>query len=99
MPRDILARLLDPVPLEYVPLESTDKVRWADPRNGLEFTGYMVDVDALTVEELQAIYKDMKERFPDIPVFDSWVEIVKNEGMPIRDERVLLVMTDVKMVV
>lgn len=99
MPRDTIAILRDGDILDNVPLESPTPISFVDPRTVAEFKGYLIDVDALTSDELYTIYQDMKKRLPDVPCFDSWVEIVKNEGMPIRAERVSVVGFDLRKVV
>jgi hypothetical protein len=93
------AFLKDSRPVDSVPLESPALIVFKDGRTGEPFKGYLVDVDALTTEELQKIYADIKGRFPNAPVFDSWVEVVKMEGMPIREERVTSVSFDLRMLI
>lgn len=84
---------------DSVPLESTELVCWKDSRTGESYRGYMIDLDALTNDDLHVIYQDMKQHFPDVPCFDSWVQIVKMEGMPIRQERISAVCFDLRKVV
>lgn len=93
------AFLKDSRPVDSVPLESPSLIRFTDRRTGAKYVGYMIDVDALSEDELFMIYADMKERFPDVPVFDSWLETVRIEGMPIREERVTSVAFDANLVV
>lgn len=82
------AHLVDESPLESVPLRSPAPVSWTDPRTNTVFKGYLVDVDALTDGELRAVYAEMKSRLPDCPPFPAWVSIIRDQGMPIREERV-----------
>jgi DNA-binding MarR family transcriptional regulator len=89
----------EPEVLEQVPITSPKKVSWSDPRTGEKHTGFMVYTDELTQDELVEIYREMKDRIPTVPIFDSWVQIVKNEGMPIREDRVRFISFDLRMVV
>lgn len=98
-PDKTIAILKDGDILDHIPLESPTLITFVDPRTDKEFRGYLIDVDALTADELHAIYQDMKTRFLPVPCFDSWVEIVKMEGMPIREERVSAVAFDLRLVV
>lgn len=92
------AFLTEDAPLDSVPLESPVPIKFKDGKTGEAFEGYLVDVEALNVEDLHAIYADMRARFPNIPGFDAWVEIIKKDGMPIRSERVRSVAMDLRSV-
>lgn len=88
MTASLQAFLVPGEPVETVPLESLERITWSDPRTGQRFVGYQADVDALSRDALEKIYSSMKSRFSDLPAFDSWVVIIKMEGLPIREERI-----------
>jgi hypothetical protein len=92
------AYLVDSKPVASVPIKSPTRIAWGD-RYGKRVRGYLVNVDALTLEELEAIHLDCKERIPGTPSFTEWLRIVRREGMPIREERVSSISIPLRLVI
>lgn len=64
-------------------------VRFTDRRNGDVHDGWLIAVRELTLEQRATIYEDCRNRFQDLPPEEEfWNEIVAQNGLPIRAERV-----------
>ena len=83
-------------PLESIPIANPYPESFRDPRDEKVYKGYKVALPFLTEPEWQAIFDDMKDRFPDRP---SSLEAFKTAiaaqgGLPVRLERVVMMTHD-----
>ena len=64
-------------------------IRFTDPRTGKQFDGWRIAVKELTPKQRAVIYKDCQTRFDDLPPeADFWEEVLAQDGLPIRADRV-----------